>query len=197
MPAPQPKTSGYTYADYLTWDDGQRWEIIDGEAICMSPAPSLEHQTIIGELVRQFGNALLGKRCRPLVSPLDVRLPAPGQADDRVSRVVQPDLVVVCDPAKLDRRGVVGAPDLVIEVVSPSSASHDHVRKRRLYEHAGVREYWLVIPVGRVVAVYTLVGGTYGRPELSVMEGQMPVHVLDDVAVDWDLVLERLGPPVE
>lgn len=195
MPQPQAKTSAerYSYADYLTWDDGQRWELIDGQAHCMSPAPSLDHQSIVTELVRQLGNALLGQRCSVFASPVDVRLPKIGTADEQIDQVVQPDLLVVCDPTKLDRRGVVGAPDFVVEVVSPSSASHDHVRKRRLYESAGVRELWLIMPNDRFVAQYTLAPEGYGRPELLELEGQTPVHCLPGVVVDWAPVVERLG----
>lgn len=195
MPPPAQRPGRFSYADYLRWNDGMRWELIDGEAICMSPAPSLEHQTIVTELARQLGNALQGKPCLPLTSPLDVRLAAPGQADDQVDRVVQPDLLVVCDPAKLDRRGVIGAPDLVVEVVSPATSSYDHVKKRRLYEASGVREFWLVHPADRIVAIYTLTGGEYGRPELLPMQGQTAVTVLPEVVVDWAAVVERLGPP--
>ncbi|MBI5608240.1 MAG: Uma2 family endonuclease [Deltaproteobacteria bacterium] len=184
----------FSYADYLGWHDGQRWELIDGEAVCMSPAPSLAHQVIVTELTRQVGNALLGKRCLPITAPIDVRLATADQSDDQIDRVVQPDLLVVCDPAKLDRRGVLGAPDLVVEVVSPATASHDHVKKRRLCEVCGVREFWLVHPTDRIVAIYTLTNGEYGRPELLPMQGQTALHVLPEVVVDWEAVVERLGP---
>ncbi len=209
MPSPKVRESHYSYADYLAWDDGQRWELIDGEATCMSPAPTLDHQAIVTELVAQLATALRGKPCQPFASPVDVRLAAPGTADDRIDRVVQPDVLVVCDPSKLDRRGVVGAPDLIVEVVSPGTASYDHVKKRRLYESAGVREFWLVHPADRIVVVYTL-GSTapgsaapgstapgsaeYGRPEVAPMQGQTPVQVLPGVSIDWEPVLERLGP---
>lgn len=185
--------NAYTYADYLTWKDGQRWEIIDGEAHCISPAPSLDHQTIVTELVAQVATALRGHPCQVFASPVDVRLPKVGVADHQVDRVVQPDLLVVCDPKKLDRRGVVGAPDFVVEVVSPSSASHDHVRKRRLYESAGVKELWLIMPNDRFVAQYMLGPEGYGRPELWELEGETAVACLPGVVVDWAPVVARLG----
>jgi len=118
MPLPATQPQPLTYADYLTWDDGQRWEIIDGEAFCMSPAPATEHQVIAGDVYAQLSFQLRGKRCQPFIAPLDVRLPKPGQDDATTDRVVQPDVLVVCDPAKYDHRGVRGAPDFVVEVLS-------------------------------------------------------------------------------
>lgn len=194
MAQPQPRQQGLTYSDYLTWDDGQRWEILDGQAVAMSPAPTLDHQEIVGEVFVQLANQLRGKPCRPFVSPVDVRLPKPGQTDETTDRVVQPDVLVVCDPKKLDRRGVRGAPDLVIEVLSPATAGHDHLRKRRVYESAGVREYWLIHPGDRTVLVYLLQDGSYGKPDVQTMEEPTPVQVLDGVLIDWVPILERLWP---
>jgi Uma2 family endonuclease len=103
----------FTYADYCHWPDDERWELIDGVAYAMA-APGLIDQTVVGELFRQIANPLVGKPCRPFVAPLDVRLPHGNEADDDISTVVQPDITVVCDPAKLDERGCRGAPDWVI-----------------------------------------------------------------------------------
>ncbi len=193
MPAPKPVHAPYTYTDYLAWDDGQRWEIIDGEAICMSPAPTPVHQTVVVEVAAQLVQQLRGKRCQAFVSPIDVRLPKPGQSDEATDRVLQPDLLVVCDPDKVDQRGVRGAPDFVIEVLSPSTLSHDHVRKRRVYEAAGVREYWLVHPRDRVVLIYVLENGRYSAPDVREFNEVTPIGVLPDVVVDWAPVVERLG----
>lgn len=193
MPAPQATHAPYTYADYLVWDDGQRWEIVDGEAICMAPAPTPVHQAVVVELAVQLAGQLRGRRCQTFVSPIDVRLPKPGQSDEATDRVVQPDVLVVCDPSKVDGRGVRGAPDFVVEVLSPSSLSHDHVRKRRVYEEAGVGEYWLVHPRDRVVLIYVLEGGRYGAPDVREFNESTPVGVLPGVAVDWTIIAERLG----
>ena len=108
----------HTYAEYLTWPDERRYELIDGVAYCMAPPPTLEHQDFAGEIYRQLANALQGKPCRVFVAPLDVRLPKAEEADERVDTVLQPDVLVVCQPAKLDRRGVRGAPDLAVGVVA-------------------------------------------------------------------------------
>lgn len=187
----------HTYGEYLTWPDDLRYELIDGVAYCMAPpAPTLEHQDFAGEIYRQIANALQGKPCRAFVAPLDVRLPKADEADERVNTVVQPDVLVVCQPGKLDRHGVRGAPDLAVEVLSPSTASHDHLRKRRVYERAGVREYWLVHPTDRIVTVYRLVNGEYGKPDMFDMAEATPVGVLPGVAIIWEGLLQRL-PPVE
>ncbi len=186
----------YTYSDYLTWPDDVRYELIDGVAYLMAPAPTLEHQDIAGEIYRQLANALEGKPCRPYVAPVDVRLPKGNEADEAVDTVVQPDVIVVCDQGKLDRRGVRGAPDFVVEVLSPSTAFHDHKRKREVYERAGVKEYWLVDPVERTIHIYRLdENGRYGKPDVREMKGETPVGVLGEVVIRWDALVERLPPP--
>ena len=162
------KNFSYTFADYLTWDSGQRIELIDGEALLMAP-PSTAHQLISMELARQLANFLEGKRCKVLPAPFAVRLFE--QADERpeeVQTVVEPDLSVVCDSAKLDSRGCKGAPDLVVEVLSPSTQRHDRLVKLNLYQRAGVREYWLVSPEERTVQVLQRSGWLLHRTEQGV-----------------------------
>ncbi len=110
--------------------------------------------------------------------------------------MVQPDVLVVCDASKTDRRGIRGAPDLAIEVLSPGTASHDQVRKLRLYERAGVREYWLVHPIDRVLTIYRLEQGRYGKPDVLELGGETRVGVLEDVVIRWDQLLERM-PVIE
>jgi Uma2 family endonuclease len=185
----------HTYADYLSWPEEMRYELIDGIAYLMEPAPTLDHQDIAGEIYFQLRGALEGKPCRAFIAPVDVRLPEAQEADDLVDTVVQPDVLVVCDSAKLDRRGVRGAPDFVVEVLSPATASHDHVRKRRAYERAGVREFWLVHPTDRMVTIYRLTDGEYGKPEVCELTGETPVGVLPGVAIAWDDLVGRLPKP--
>jgi Uma2 family endonuclease len=186
----------HTYGEYLGWPEDVRYELIDGEAFVMSPGPDLEHQEVVGEIFFQLANALEGQRCRPFVGPLDVRLPRADEADEQIDTVVQPDVLVVCDRARLDHRGVRGAPDFVVEVLSRSTASHDHVRKRGVYERAGVREYWLVHPGDRMVMVYRLGDNGYGKPEVQPLKGETAVAVLPGVKIAWDALVARL-PPVE
>ncbi len=185
----------HTYGEYLTWPEDVRYELIDGVAYMMSPAPTLDHQDFAGDIFRQLANALQDRPCRVFVAPVDVRLPKADEADETTDTVVQPDVLVVCDAAKLDRRGVRGAPDLVVEVLSPSTAGHDQVKKRRVYERAGVREYWLVHPYDRVVTVYTLVDGEYGKPAVAELSEPTQVGVLEDVSIDWSGLLERVPRP--
>lgn len=184
----------HTYADYLAWPETVRYELVDGVAYLMVPAPVLDHQHIAGEVYYQLRRSLAGKPCRPFIAPVDVRLPKHDEADERVDTVVQPDVLVVCDPAKLDRRGVRGAPDFVVEVLSPATAGHDQVRKRRLYERSGVKEYWLVHPTDRLVIVYRLAGDEYGKPDIQELSGETPVGVLPGVAIAWDEVVSGLWP---
>ena len=182
----------HTYGDYRTWPEDVRYELIDGEAYLMAPAPTIGHQIIVGEIYYQLRQALQGHPCRVLLAPVDVLLPRADEADDRVDTVVQPDVLVVCDPDKVANKGVRGAPDLVVEVLSPSTAGHDMVKKRRVYERHGVREYWLVHPTDRVLTVYSLSGSEYGKPETQILEGHTPVAVLDGVRIDWDTLVASL-----
>lgn len=145
----------HTHADYLTWPEDVRYELIDGVAYLMGPAPARVHQEVVGEVFRQAANALEGRPCRAYIAPFDVRLPKADEADRRVHTVVQPDLLLVCDPSKLDERGVGGAPDWVVEVLSPATASHDQTIKLAAYERARVPEVWLVHPTDRVVTSAT------------------------------------------
>jgi Uma2 family endonuclease len=194
----------YTYADYLTWPEDVRYELIDGIAYpispapdgvahAMSPAPLRVHQELLGAIYREAANALDGKPCRPFIAPFDVRLPHANEADGEVDTVVQPDLVVVCDRRKLDERGCRGAPDWVVEVLSPSTAGHDLILKRRLYARAGVREYWLVHPVDRVVTVYRLQDGAFGAPDIYELKETLAVGVLPEVVIDWERALQNVG----
>lgn len=197
MPLPRRDQARHTYGEYLHWPDELRYELIDGVAYLMAPpAPDLAHQDIAGEIFRQFANALQGASCRAFIAPVDVRLPKAGEADDQIDTVLQPDVLVVCDPTKLDRRGVRGAPDLVVEVLSPSTAGHDQVLKRRVYERAGVREYWLVHPTDRILTIYRLAADGYGKPDVQELAGTTPVAILPAVEIAWDALVQRL-PPIE
>lgn len=144
----------YTYADYCTWPDDKRFELIDGVPYDMTPAPGTLHQTLVGKLYRFLDEFFEGKPCKAFVAPFDVRLPKRDEPDDEVNTVVQPDVMVVCDETKLDAKGCRKAPDLVIEVLSLSTASRDQIKKRALYDRHGVREYWVVHPEDRIVYIY-------------------------------------------
>ena len=198
MALPKATDHRFTYADYRQWPADERWELIDGVAYAMAPAPTISHQTLAGQLFRQIDEALDGAPCRALIAPVDVLLPTPDEVDDRTTTVVQPDILVVCDPKKITEPNVRGAPDWIIEVLSPASARHDHLTKRALYDRAGVREYWLVHPVDRVITVYTLQDGHYGGPEIADMAGERVPTIFPEIVIRWQAILEKLpdgAPP--
>ncbi|MFW5815795.1 MAG: Uma2 family endonuclease [Wenzhouxiangella sp.] len=182
----------YTYGDYKTWPEDVRYELIDGTAWLMSPAPGRRHQEMVGEIFRQAANALADAPCRTYIAPFDVRLPRGNEADDAIDTVVQPDVLVVCDRDKLDEAGLRGAPDWVVEVLSPSTAAHDQTRKLAVYERSGLPEVWLVHPTDRMLTRYRLVDGRYGRPAIQELEGTTTVTDLPEIAIDWDKVTARL-----
>lgn len=186
MPHRAVETTSFTYGDYCHWSDEGRWELIDGEAFAMVPAPTRIHQEFVVELAAQVHPKLHGSGCRVYVAPFDVRLPRGDERDDQIATVVQPDVAVICDPSKLDDRGCRGAPDWIIEIMSPSSAVQDQVRKRDLYERVGVREYWLVHPQDRVLSIYRLDAyGAYGKPHVQALAGETAVGVLDGLTIRW------------
>ena len=159
------KDKHYTYADYVTWGDEIRYELIDGVAYMLS-APAWEHQDISMSLSYQIRGFLKGKPCKVFAAPFDVRLNADGGDDT----VVQPDLVVVCDRSKLIGTGCVGAPDVVIEILSPSTSARDKVQKFNKYLQVGVREYWIVYPDSKTVSVHTLADSHYVTMEYGVSD---------------------------
>lgn len=191
-----PETPGdryFTYDDYLKWPDEERWEIIEGQAYDLAPAPFRRHQDISIALNRQLDRFFEGKPCHLYYAPIDVRLP---NLDDQalgVDTVVQPDLLVVCDPSKLDDRGIVGAPDLVIEILSESTAWRDLDVKLRLYEKHGVRCYIIVDPWGKSLTMRILEpDGHYGLPEIYAGKAQMPLRIFEGLVLDVGRVFEGI-----
>lgn len=193
MALPQDRSDQkYTYADYLTWDDGQRWELIEGEAYLMqgpvglAPAPQRQHQQLSLALASLLYQYLKGKPCKVYDAPFDVRFSEGSDViDNYVETVVQPDIVVVCDKAKLDDRGCNGAPDLVIEITSPSTAKMDLTVKFDLYEKHGVKEYWIIHPAEHTLLVYKRSeDGKYGAADRYAGDGKVLVPLLGDLVVD-------------
>jgi Uma2 family endonuclease len=176
----------FSYAQYLSFSDGARWELIDGEAQMMAPSPTEEHQSIAGELFAQLKSQLKGQTCRAYMAALDVRLASETDSDEQTFDVVQPDVFVVCDPKKIDRRGIRGAPDFVIEVVSPASQKMDQISKRDLYERHGVKEYWIVDPSGRVFTRYRLEKtGKFSPPHILECAGMQSVRCIRGLKIDF------------
>jgi len=147
----------YTYADYLLWQFQERVELIRGKLFPMSPAPSRKHQDIVRNLYTFFALKFTDKACKWYPAPFDVRLkPLLDTPDNKTYTVVQPDLCVICDPAKLDERGCVGAPDLVVEILSPGNTKKEMQIKFDLYCENGVKEYWVVFPPEEHIQVFAL-----------------------------------------
>ncbi|HAA13873.1 MAG TPA: Uma2 family endonuclease [Cytophagales bacterium] len=165
----------YTYADYASWPEEERWELIHGVAYNMTPAPNTRHQRISGNLYLAIASFLKGNSCDVFSAPFDVRLPQKGQTAEETDTVVQPDISVFCDPSKLDGKGGIGAPDWVIEILSPSTAKKDLNLKTLLYQAHGVKEYWIVDPELDQLTVLRLEEKIqrYGIPQLYSGEGQV------------------------
>lgn len=182
----------YTYKDYLSWDDGKRYELIDGKVYMMTPAPSRVHQKVSMELSRQIATYLLDKSCEVYSAPIDVRLVEGEEKDKDISTVVQPDIVLVCDKNKLDEHGCKGAPDLIIEILSPFSKERDRKIKKDLYEKHGVREYWLVDYNKKTVTVYLLNdNNSYGEPVLYSNIAKVKTDILKNLEIDLSLVFRE------
>ena len=187
----------YTYQDYLRWPDDVRYELLDGEPVMMS-APSTLHQRVIRELVTQLTMALRGTSCEVFPAPFDVCLAAAEAADDQINNVVQPDISVICDSNKIHDKGCKGAPDWIIEVLSPSTASRDLIHKLRLYERYGVQEYWVIHPIDRVVMMWQLAAdsGRYGAVLIEETQGTQASGLFPDLVLEWDVLFPPPEPPV-
>ncbi|MBK5276382.1 MAG: Uma2 family endonuclease [Desulfuromonadales bacterium] len=173
----------FSWNEYKEWPEDERWQIIDGQAYCMTAAPNIRHQKITGNFYRIIGNALAGKPCVPFVAPTDVVF------DDY--NIVQPDVLVVCDTNKITDANIQGAPDLVIEVVSPSNSYMDKKMKLELYERFAVPEYLLVDPVGDLVERNHLVDGKYGRAEIFSWHESLPLLSLVGLDINLWEIFER------
>ncbi|KLU62811.1 hypothetical protein CEB3_c07720 [Peptococcaceae bacterium CEB3] len=192
MPLAQEK-GNYSYADYLTWPEDERWEIIDGIAY-LQAAPSSTHQEILGGLFAQFHHYLSGKPCKVYPGPFCVRLTQDDvKINEDIKKVVEPDITIVCDISKIDERGCKGAPDIIVEIISPSSIKMDRFIKFNSYEKAGVREYWIVEPEGKIVNVFLLQDDQrYGRPETYIEDDEIKVSILTDLRIDLKPVFQGI-----
>ena len=181
-------SKSYTYADYLTWQFQERVELIKGKLFKMSPAPKRKHQSCVVNLVNEIHSFLKGHSCKVYIAPFDVRLP---KEDGSTYTVVQPDLCVVCDSSKLDEAGCVGAPDLVIEILSPATTKKDKTDKYDLYQESGVLEYWIVYPGEEFIEVFVLKGKLYQRKGIYLKGEQMTTDILKGFSLNLDDVFEE------
>ena len=181
----------YTFADVLTWEESDRIEIINGEAVMMAP-PSRIHQKVSFEIGRQIGNYLEGKKCEVYPAPFGVRLfEKDGDSPDDVDTLVEPDISVICDKSKLDKHGCKGAPDMVVEILSPSTQRHDRLVKLGLYQRARVREYWIVDPDSSTVQVFLQRDGSLQLHEVYDRQGVAKVNVLDGCFIELSKVFSE------
>jgi Uma2 family endonuclease len=193
MGLPLPKNETYTYADYLNWDDSERWELIEGEVYNMSPAPSDEHQDVAWEIAGQIRNFLKDKKCKGRFAPYDVTFPEAVKDNDKIIDVVQPDISVICDTDKIDKKGCHGAPDFIIEILSPSTASKDTIIKKELYEKNGVKEYWIIDPFHKIITVHLLGDDNkYGASKIYDGKGKVEVKTLPELVIDFDDVFTSI-----
>ncbi|WP_293741436.1 Uma2 family endonuclease [uncultured Pedobacter sp.] len=146
----------YSYSNYLNWLFPERVELIKGKIFKMSPAPSSVHQEIVGNIFLKLGNFLKKQPCKVYLSPFDVRFPKESRNDQAIFTVLQPDICVICDKNKIDARGCIGAPDLVVEVLSPGNTKMELLNKYHVYEESGVKEYWVVSQGDKSILIYTL-----------------------------------------
>ncbi|MBU0763401.1 MAG: Uma2 family endonuclease [Bacteroidetes bacterium] len=185
MVTPKIKEDRYSYADYLTWGDQERWEIIHGLAYAMSPAPNTRHQFISGNIHGEFFYYLKGKKCRVFAAPFDIRLSTEKADEESIFTVVQPDISIFCDMSKLDDRGAIGAPDLIVEILSPSTAEKDLNIKLLLYQEYAVKEYWIADPAKETMSVYKLDQlGRYKLVKIYTKEEKVTVGIFPELVID-------------
>ena len=183
----------YSYADYLRWAFEERVELIKGKFFKMAAAPGRMHQSISTSLISEIAIFLKGQKCWVYHAPFDVRLPQnKGDSDNRIFTVVQPDICVVCDDSKLDEKGCMGAPDLIVEIISLYSASRDVKEKFSLYEEHGVKEYWLVYPGEEVVEIFNLSGsGKYEKRAVFAGEDFITSEILSGLQINIKDIFEE------
>ncbi|WP_295449496.1 Uma2 family endonuclease [uncultured Thiodictyon sp.] len=186
LPALAKPTDRFTWSDYQSWTDDTRWELIEGVAYAMAPAPSIKHQDVVSRLFIRIELPLRGKPCRPFFVPTDVKLSE--------SDVVQPDILVVCDPGKITPSHIEGAPDLIVEVLSPGTAVKDLRDKKALYERVGVREYLVVDPLQQFAIRFLLTADGYDKGAVFAANETLSLATLPPVEIPLWEVFEVPGP---
>jgi Uma2 family endonuclease len=181
----------YTYADYLKWRLDEQVELIKGKIFRMSPAPKRIHQKVSIDIASKFYNFLKGKPCQVYDAPFDVRLPVKSKKNEDIITVVQPDICVICDPTKLDDAGCIGAPDIVIEILSKGNNKKELQNKYEVYEESGVKEYWVIHPEEQTVLIYTLVNNQYQPSRLFTGGDEIKTPILPGFILILDDVFEE------
>lgn len=181
----------YTYADYLKWEFDERLELIRGKIFRMSPGPNTFHQQIVGAVYYNLYGFLKHKPCRVFVAPFDVRFFRRSKDDREIETVLQPDICVIRDPTKIDERGGIGTPDIVIEVLSPGNNKKELKNKYEIYEESGVLEYWIFHPAEKTFLRYRLNSdGKFQLSDFSTLGDQVTTPVLPGFNLSLDEVFE-------
>lgn len=181
-----------SYEDYLTWSDKEKIEIIEGEIFSMSPAPLRIHQEVLFEIATKIKNHISKNngKFKVYIAPFDVRFYDESKEYKEIKNVVQPDISVICNENKLDDRGCIGSPDMIVEIVSPSNASVDYIYKLNLYNKYKVKEYWIVNPRNKSIIVYKLnESGQYGEPEMYGKNDKIEVSIFENFTIDFSYIL--------
>lgn len=179
-------TGKYSYADYLTWQLDEMVEIIRGKLFKMTAAPSRIHQKVAGKLYYHLYGFLAGNPCEVYIAPVDVRLPKASIKNEEIYTVVQPDICVICDKDKLDDAGCIGAPDLIVEILSPGNNKKELLHKYEVYQESGVKEYWIIQPIEQTLLIYTLQNGRYVSSRLMTSGDVVTSSVLPGFSLDLE-----------
>jgi Uma2 family endonuclease len=190
---PDMTNTSYSYADYLSWNIPEMVEVIKGKVFKMSAAPKRIHQKLSGKLFIKIGVFLEGKNCEVYVAPFDVRLGSDYSKNENIYTVVEPDICVICDPSKLDEAGCLGAPDLIVEILSPSNCKKELQNKYEVYEESGVKEYWVISPEAETVLVYTLINGKYKASKLLTRGDEIITPILPGLVIDLEKLFEGIN----
>jgi Uma2 family endonuclease len=176
----------YTYADYLKWSFDERLELIKGKIFEMGPAPGSKHQLISGTVFYEFYNYLKGKPCNVFSAPFDVRLMRRSIDDKDITTVVQPAICVICDRSKIDDKGCLGAPDIVVEILSPGNNKKELQNKYEVYEEAGVLEYWIIHPLEKTFFKYILTNGQFQSSRMLTIGDEVTTPILPGFALNLE-----------
>jgi Uma2 family endonuclease len=182
----------YTYADYLTWQMDEMVELIKGKIFKQAAAPRVNHQRVLAMVFNTIYNFLKGQKCEAFCAPFDVRLPVKSKRNEDIDTVVQPDICVICDSEKIDEFGCIGAPDLIIEILSPGNNRKEIQNKYEVYEESGVQEYWVIHPNECTLMIYTLIEGKYLPSKLFTIGEIVESKVISDFKLDLTDVFENI-----
>jgi Uma2 family endonuclease len=183
----------YSYADYLTWEFDEMVELIKGKIFkSAAAAPRRIHQKVSGNIFFRLYQHLENHPCDVFSAPFDVRLPVKSKKNEDIFTVVQPDISVICDKSKLDDLGCIGAPDLIVEILSPGNNQKELKNKYEVYEESGVKEYWIVSPYVSTLLVYTLIEGKYVPSKLFTVGDIVESKCIPGFKLDLDEVFSNL-----